>query len=277
MGDLPNVAIGFPYRSFYGSEMGGAIEASTTFTVVTAGAAHTKGSWTQLIASTAEDSSGMVLIFFQAYFMIGLDVGVGAAGSETVLVPNVYTGSPGWAVPWWVYIPISVKKGTRISVRVQSVAGGNTIQMGVLMLKTNASAQIFPPVDYPSVAPTIGESAGFLTASTAGTLLTASASAHVKGSYAQLIASTAKRTVAMIVCAGNPSNTDTNYMIDIATGAAASEVVLISDLPLRYTLDGISVTTIPIMIPPGARIAARCQSDVGSRTVKIALVLLEVK
>jgi hypothetical protein len=269
--------MGFPYRSFYGSEIGGALEASTTYTVLTSGAANVKGAWVQLIASTAEDSGGMFLVLPYNGVFSGLDVGVGAAASETVLVPNIYVGCPGNAIPNWVFVPISVKKGTRVSARFQDSGGGNTLTIGVVMLKTPVSGQIFPPVDWPSVGPSIGESAGYLTASSVGTTLTASASANTKGAYAQLIASTAKRSVCMVVCIGQTGAIDQKFMVDIATGAAASEVVLVSDLGIWYSNDQVTVGTIAIMIPPATRIAARCQCNVtGSKVCRIAIVLLEV-
>jgi hypothetical protein len=276
MGDIVAEAVGFPYRSHFGSEIGGALEATTEYTTVTSGAANTKGSWTQLLAATAEDSAAMLLAFTYPGVMFGIDLGVGAAASETVLVPNIYVGCPGNALPHAILIPVFVKKGTRITARLQDSAGGNSMTLAVIMLKTPVSAQMLPLNTWPSIGPTIGESAGYLTSSSVGTTLTASASANTKGSYAQLIASTAKRSVCMLVFMGN-TVIDQKFFIDIATGAAASEVVLVSDLFIWYSSDQITPVTIPIMIPPGTRIAARCQCNLaGSKTIKACITLLEV-
>ena len=277
MGDLPNDAIGFPYRSHFGSETGGALTASSLMTGVTSGAAHTKGAWTQMIASTAEDSGGLLLISPYIGVYAGWDIGIGAAGSETVLVSNLYWGAPGNAIPNWILIPVFIKKGTRIAMRFQDSGGGSTVTAGVVVLKTPVSGQNLRPVAWPTVAPTIGESAGYITATSLGTLLTCSASANTKGAYAQLIASTSKRTVCLIVGIGNTIAGDQHYLIDISTGAAASEVVLVANLCIWYSADQITVGTIPVMIPPGTRLAARAQCNLaGSKTCKCALVLLEV-
>ena len=91
------------------------------------------------------------------------------------------------------------QKGNEDRCSLSRCNGRKHITLGVIMLKTPVSGQMFPLVAWPSIGPTIGESAGYLTASSVGTTLTASASANVKGAYAELIASTAKRSVCMIV------------------------------------------------------------------------------
>lgn len=229
---MPDIqdAVGFPQRSHYSSEVGGAVEASTTGTTVTSGAANTKGSWTQLIASTAADSAGILLMGFYPGVRFGIDVGIGAAGSETVIVPNIFWGQPGNRFPLQTYVPVSIKAGTRIAVRAQDSSGGQTVPMLVAIFKAHHSGQTFPLRDYPTVASFLGESAGYLTATSVGTTITASGTTHVKGSWAQLIASTTKRTTAVVICMGAASGTDVRYFIDVGTGGAGSEVVLIPDI-----------------------------------------------
>jgi hypothetical protein len=277
VGDLEDQIIGFPYVSHNQSEIGGAIEASTAYTTVTSGAANTKGAWMQLLAATAQDSGAMLLGYVYGSIGFGIDIGVGAAGAETVLVPNIYASSPGVAIPHTILIPIFVRKGTRIAVRCQDATGGGTITLGVIMLKTPVSGQMFPLRAWPSIGPTIGESAGYLTASSVGTTLTASASANVKGAYTELIAATAKRSVCMIVHLGIVPTVAIYYLVDIAIGAAASEVVIVPDLHVWHSNSQTTPITIPIMIPPGTRISARCQASTGSKTIQIAISLLEVK
>ena len=69
---------------------------------VTSGALHTKGSWVELEAATEREVNG----FFVFLFGMGLsgsarrgllDIGVGAAASEEVLVPDLlFSSSPGF-------------------------------------------------------------------------------------------------------------------------------------------------------------------------------------
>lgn len=56
---------------------------------------------------------------------------------------------------------------------------------------------------------------------------------------------------------------DTNYLIDVAVGAAGSEIIILSNLAVALN-NGMGVSIpIPINIPAGSRIAARCQDNFG--------------
>jgi len=100
-----------------------------------------------------------------------------------------------------------------------------------------------------------------------GTTLTASATAHTKGSWAQLIASTSAECTALGINIGNVavSNADTAMLVDIGVGAAGSEVVRVENIAVGgATLlargSGGLFFMLPLRIAAGSRIAARCQS-----------------
>jgi hypothetical protein len=62
--------------------------------------ANTKGSWTQLIAATTVDAIHVRLdMYLQTAFAasesIAVDIGIGASGSEQVLIPNLVFSTPG--------------------------------------------------------------------------------------------------------------------------------------------------------------------------------------
>lgn len=88
-----------------------------------------------------------------------------------------------------------------------------------------------------------------------------------KGSYAQLIASTAADSYGVLVCinSNTSSNSSRNTVVDIALGAAASEIVLIPDLicgnAAAYTLGG-TWYYFPVFVPAGSRVSARAQGSV---------------
>lgn len=102
---------------------------------------------------------------------------------------------------------------------------------------------------------------GLSAATSTGTTVT-SGSSGVKGSWVQLIASTSRTASGMRLnfCVENDSSA--SRLIDIGFGAAASEVVKLSNLMVDpwgtgggYTID------IPYPVPAGTRIAARVQAS----------------
>lgn len=114
----------------------------------------------------------------------------------------------------------------------------------------------------------------------AGTTITPSASANTKGAYAQLIASTAAPTreaVVHLYANVGQSTPGTSWLVDIAIGASGSEVVVMSNLcvftPVQY-LHGFLSIALPISIPAGSRISARCQTNIASSTDTIKAKLM---
>ena len=98
----------------------------------------------------------------------------------------------------------------------------------------------------------------------------------VKGSYTQVAASTSAQTKSLIITMHSGAGGQT-YNVDISTGAAGSEVVLIGNLVYSIaTAVGISslVFIFPIKIASGTRIAARAQSSVAN-SFNLSIVFLE--
>jgi len=99
-----------------------------------------------------------------------------------------------------------------------------------------------------------------------GTALTPDATANTKGAYAELIASTAQAWSGFnLTVTRSPSATAYEYLVDIAVGTAASEVVIVPDM--RFCGAGAANGSpgysmwCPIPVPAGTRIAARCQAN----------------
>jgi hypothetical protein len=103
-------------------------------------------------------------------------------------------------------------------------------------------------------------------------MVTASSSAHTKGAYAQLIASTSSNASYIVIqCDCAAVATDTSTLLDIATGASGSETVLIGDVAIGAAEDTTTRAPfafgVPIQIPAGTRLSARIQSLVtGGKT-----------
>ena len=110
---------------------------------------------------------------------------------------------------------------------------------------------------------TATEGFGANLATTSGTIVAPNATAHTKGAYVELIASTGIDYNELILQL-QVDDVDLNCLVDIAIGAAASEQIIISDVSITGidASTGRSVDTLPlpIHIPKGTRISARCQS-----------------
>ena len=98
-----------------------------------------------------------------------------------------------------------------------------------------------------------------------GATITAGATAHVKGAWAEHWASTPFEFQGLYLDV--LPNTNVNYLLDIGIGPAASEVVIISNMYFcRAHVRSRMFFPIPIIIPKGSRVVARCQSSTANVT-----------
>ena len=105
-------------------------------TLVTCGAAYTKGSYADLFASTTYESYGL-------WINIGntgasatrtdavMDIAIGAAGSEQIIVPNLLCG---WrnvtsVAPMSLFLPLYIPKGVRLSARAGCATASKAIHV----------------------------------------------------------------------------------------------------------------------------------------------------
>lgn len=131
---------------------------------------HTKGAWSELIASTAEDSYG-VWVFLQGLAISAtdtsclVDIGLGAAASEVVVIPNIDAGTADFANRGakYFFFPIFIPSGQRIAARAQAAMVSDLVTVAITLEKRNAYPDVYARVtDY-----------GAVTASSRGTLVTA--------------------------------------------------------------------------------------------------------
>jgi len=95
--------------------------------------------------------------------------------------------------------------------------------------------------------------------------VTADATAHTPGAWAELIASNAEDTDWLVVAIYNMrvSGTDTRGLVNIATGAGGSEAAIVSSLPAGYTSevsDRPLLYVLPLRVAKGARVSAQLQA-----------------
>jgi hypothetical protein len=242
--------------------------------------AHTKGSWTELI-SAAQNLHGAawVMVTFgettvaaATYFV---DIGIGAAASEQVIIPNLYqqyaaTIQPGTKS---YLLPLSIPAGVRVAARCQTNAtSGNVVFTQIHLI----SATMMSSVGAGQV-----EACGAVTATTLGTSIDPGGTANTDATpWVQLIASTGFSYRWLCVEAGNA--TDLAYgatfgsLLDIGTGAASSEVSIIDDLYM-ISSSGVDAPlgahwSFPVNIPQGSRISARHRTSsitAGDRVLEV--------
>lgn len=123
LGEVQRDAVSTPWAVTPLHTDGGPVTGSVPGVGVTTTAQNTLTAWTEVIASAAADS-GIMWIEFIGLHVSGadtstlLDIGVGAPGSETVLIDGI--PFYGHNAITSLMVPIRIAAGTRISARVQS-------------------------------------------------------------------------------------------------------------------------------------------------------------
>lgn len=237
---------------------------------------NTKGTWGEWSSGLSDDIYGFHITPHNTNvndrdFLV--DIGTGASGSEVVLVANLsqaVTGSNQYA--WHCFhVPIYIRRGTRIALRAQANAN--------LLNVTWRLQPLFEPVFLPVCR--VCETMGADTSDSGGTNVDPGGSANTKGAYSQLIASTSRRTRLILIRFQNQrdaSRQDYSWFVDLATGAAGSESVLISDmLTINSSFHNVFTPDvygpIPVDIPAGTRISARASCTGTDATDRLIDVL----
>lgn len=246
------------------------VAASTTYGIAVASSvsANTKGSFVQLVAATSQDATWLEVFIrcATASSTLLVDIAVGGAGAEIVIIPNIMlfvTGTaPARALN--IAVPCSIPAGSRISARCQAGAS-RTCQVGVRLFNDAMGSYQLPGVLIDAY-----------NVNTATSLVTNSVdpggSANTKGAYAELTSSTTSSYQGFFLAVG-PGNSTTSstttplWGLDIAIGAAGSEIVILPDQLLEAATTSSQASPIqppalgyyPIPIPAGSRIAARAQ------------------
>lgn len=242
------------------------------FTVTSSATANTKGAYTQLVASTNFDASGLILVidpqFEDTHYLI--DVAVGAAGSESVILSNYYSAGSLAVTTVPLLLPLSIPAGTRISARSQDNFGSSASFVSGMVLGSG----FFADSAWSSI-----DTYGAATGTSTGTSVNAGATANTKGAWTQLVASTTRAHKGLMVAVGRTNAStaaaaDYGCSIDVGVGASGSEQVIIPDLVHAVTTAkknaGHNVTfPIPCDLPAGSRLAARMQSSTTNTTDRV--------
>lgn len=249
---------------------------SATITLPGPSSANAKSAWTQVFSSTASDSS--VLGFGTwAPSAPGLlcsaiiDIGVGAAGSESVIVPNMLYGPLSNAIH---HIPVFIPAGSRVAIRHQA-AIANLPQNFPSFSLNSSQNQAFAPASLDSI--------GVNLSTTLGTQLSGTS-----GAWTELTAATSQAYQGGIFCPGifnTTSLSNVTVVFTVGYGAAGSETAL-ADFSFIYAstprindVGGASfnggrpaVFTFGAHIPAGARIVVRHNASSGGANLTAAMM-----
>lgn len=207
------------------------------------------------------------------------DLATGAAASETVIIPNVPSDSnsdSSAAAEGRLTLPLTIASGTRFAWRIQVNSTTNNTANAWLSLR--AAGDTDGPTSYANY--------GADTSDSGATQVDPGGTADTYGGYSQVTASSGlvgQILALMITKQAAVPNQVLLWAVNIATGAAASEVVLIADTPFQYqassTVDaGVQsrYRTFLTYIASGTRIAvnASCNSNSNpARLIDVAILL----
>jgi hypothetical protein len=265
-------------------EAEGVSTSTSQLTLITSGVTGgTIGSWTQLVASTGFQAAGFFVNLFSGPTLINgtyasgvLDIGIGASGSEQVLVRGLAIPAYEYGYQFYHYhFPIAIPAGTRLSARHQSSIGNIGVFAGVMIYGQGhtPSAPFGGCSTYGAATPTDGHSAG--------TTITSSGTANTMGSWTALTGSTSNNAGAALLAFqfhnALPKSTAT-ALVDLGVGGAGSEQIVVPKIPL-WLKDPMVMPAVygpfPLQVPAGTRIAARMQDSLGGQTVDTMVYLLE--
>lgn len=240
----------------------GALASTSAGTDIAAsGTANTKGSYVTLISSTAFHSDRLVIVMGSASLTTYLvDIAVGAAASEQVLIPNIhYSGSN--LFPYVMDFPVGVPAGSRVSCRCASATASAAVSISAYAIAGGWSAP-------PGLSRVI--TYGALTASSKGTEIDPGGTVNTKGAWVELVApfTPTPALKGLILGLGNNNNVAASagsWLIDVGVGTAGFEQVAIPNYRMSMstaeTITPPCTPFIPVSIPAGSRLAVRAQSN----------------
>ncbi len=269
---------GFPADVNPATTGGTAAGSVTTATLTGHVDAHTMGAWTEVIASAPFEVGWVEVLAAEVAVSTTntralVDVGIGAAPNEAAVISSIDVSAapPSTGANFIRYaMPIRIAKGTRIAARIQGVNSAETCSFG-LILRPSSAGKLSS-----SRIVTMGDNR----ADSTGTLLTEGVGT-AKGAWTEVIATTAESFSGLVVMIGQGTGGNTagqTALIDVAVGAAGSEVAIISDLLIYHNnteyITRIYRSCFARHIPAGSRLSARFSRT--STTLVPSVILLGI-
>lgn len=231
--------------------------------------------YTQLIASTAHHATGIMITggdVTSAATDYLVDIAIGGSGLEEIIFEDLLfcsgTGSVTINDPY--YFPVPIPASTRISARMQSTTGSETLALQAHLFSG------YSPIFSRSVI-TMGAS----TTDSGGTSIDSGATANAEGGFTEIVSSTAEQFKGLVVAIGNQTNsarTSYEWLMDIAIGSASNEEIIVPNLHIwaNSVVDCVMprIFHIPIQIPKGVRLSVQTQCSGTNATDRLLDVIL---
>jgi hypothetical protein len=253
----------------------GSLSASSLGTAVpTHASANTKGAWVEFSAAAPFDIAWLLVnIAFRSTAARDalLDIGVGAEGSEQVIISDIQISNSASIGCWQTGLrfPVHIPAGARIAMRSQCSTGGTT----TLTVVMHAIAGTLGSMPVPHTYDTYGAAE----ADSGGASVDSGASANTKGAYSQLTAATLHPIRLLWVFVGSQllnraSGCCTAFIIDVSIGDAGSEIVVVEDMlvdnnSITDLLTPVAFGPFIVDIPAGLRLSARAAGNTAQNTV----------
>jgi hypothetical protein len=223
--------------------------------------ANTKGSWTQLIASTSYDCNVALLRIYPnpedtPPDTLMLDIGIGASGSEVAILPNLFSKSAQYAGGIiQMLLPLSIPAGTRIAARSQASAASSVSNFVV-------SLELFSGEYNSTEGITAFDDIIGLSGSPPNSVAVTPTPANTKTAWTQLQASTTRDYAGLLVLVDNQGVPDTTnypgFATDIGIGASGSEVAIITNISGLFSdKTPCAAVYVPVNVPAGSRLSTR--------------------
>lgn len=233
--------------------------------------------WDEVVSSTSFTAKALWLIAnpnddADTY---AIDIGTGAASSETTIVPNLILDQDTNSGILFGPIPVNIASGTRIAIRAEASSANADFDY-VLILAS----------DWPSgISPESVEDYGVtLGGANKGTQIDPGGTANTEGSWTEITpAASADSGIAKfsIFMGRNVNNIMSNYswLVDIGIGSPGGQTAVIENIYIESTAaDLVAPLTLPLFIGDdiaGQRIWARAQCsgiDATDRLISIAII-----
>jgi hypothetical protein len=251
-------------------QYGARTDNTSLYGLTTGGVANVKSSWYQLFASTTAFANMMYVLSWpvQKSYDFLIDIAVGPAGSEIVLIPDLLVSSDLYetAPVSLLRLACAIPAGSRISFRAQCTGTSQPITIQVSLVGSNFLG--WPQCQAYTTYGANAVDSGATSVDPGGT-------ANVKGAWVEMTASTTRDIGAIVIAAGQRNGGGPyQWDIDVGVGAAGSEVVLIPDVQF----ENLSNSPIPkprwwgpfpVTVPAGTRLAVRMKCSVNTATKRL--------
>lgn len=242
----------------------GVVQRSATVTVTADVTIHTKGAWTELIASTTADSDTLTLFVVNSQSGVAtqglIDIGVGSAGNEVVVVGNAVGGQINNQASIQKVdqcFPVFIPKGSRVAARIQNVVSSRTASVNVTLGFSGR-----PVAGYV-------DTYGADTATSVGVTLTNS------NTYYEVTASTSAPYKAIVmVPQGSSLNTPAalvDYTLGVGSSGSETDLRSLSTQISSAEFQSLNWTELPFIywgyFPAGSRLAVKSSGGAASRHV----------